>query len=66
MDNLVAPLVLAHETEIRDIRAGFDLDFLVVDETVKKNLLKAVTEGDPRGKRIRAFRVVIAALQTDE
>ena len=58
-----ALLSLAQETQIGLLRQQLELDFLLDSSAVKRNVQRALADGEPRGKGLRAFQVVVAALR---
>ena len=55
---LAARLVLAHETDLKELKAGAEVDFLVADGRAKAELARA-NERENLGKRVRCFRAVL-------
>ena len=61
-----ALLSLAQETQIGLLRQQLELDFLLDSSAVKRAVQRALADGEPRGKGLRAFQAVLAALREGE
>jgi hypothetical protein len=62
----MARLLLAHERELKEIKQALEIDVLVVDSATKTAMQTAVTNGEPRGQRVRAFKALIPLLTREQ